>query len=341
MTDSATSRIVFSGSMPLADAIDWFTADSLGALCRSPNTKRAYRSDLRSLARLVSDAAPLDAITQPVVTRWLGAGGAGVRLSTSTRRRRAAALRAFARAATLAGAASMGALVDGLPHLPRPRALPRSLSDIEASTLLRYVREFEATCRWSLGAGRIDHARCTARLITEVMLATGVRVGELVRITRNDIYDAGRRIIIHGKGSRQRSVHVVDAGVSAALSHHLELHAAHSADARLVVPFGRHSASEAYVRRVVSSTARAAGVARHVTPHVLRHTAATMLLRAGANLRVVQTLLGHSTIAMTERYTHVSGEHLEEAMQHADHIAKSLARMPVAVEAVVGTQRMC
>ena len=155
------------------------------------------------------------------------------------------------------------------------------------------------------------------RAVLEMLYATGVRVSELCGLDRADV-DAARRIVrVFGKGGKDRSVpygvpaqHALDAWLRVR-----PVLARAGSDALFVgVRGGRLQAT--VVRRVVGAAARAAGLP-HVSPHDLRHSAATHLLDGGADLRAVQDLLGHASLSSTQIYTHVSTERLRAAFRQA------------------------
>lgn len=154
--------------------------------------------------------------------------------------------------------------------------------------------------------------------IMELLYATGIRVGELCAIDLDDV-DAGRRVIrVFGKGRKERSVpYGVPAGV--ALDGWLD-----GARPKLFRPgsgpalfLGARGAriDQRTVRRLVH--ARMEAVDADLSPHGMRHTAATHLLEGGADLRSVQELLGHASLATTQIYTHVSGDRLRRAYEQA------------------------
>jgi integrase/recombinase XerC len=151
------------------------------------------------------------------------------------------------------------------------------------------------------------------------LYATGVRVSELCGLDRADLDDARRVIRVLGKGARERAVPY---GIPAAdavdrwrQTGRPRLVTAHSADALFLGARGGRL-QQTVVRRIVADAARRAALP-HVSPHDLRHSAATHLLDGGADLRAVQDLLGHSSLASTQIYTHVSTERLRAAFRQA------------------------
>jgi len=152
-----------------------------------------------------------------------------------------------------------------------------------------------------------------------------MRVGELVSLSLRDRREDERTFVVRGKGSRQRLAFLPDdrslKAVQTYLQHRKAMEVEHSA---LFVNFAGKQLSTQGVARIVAETATSAKVAQRVTPHMIRHTVATLLLRFGADIRIVQEVLGHASIATTQRYTHVSKEHLLSALRdrHPNHHLK-------------------
>jgi len=157
-----------------------------------------------------------------------------------------------------------------------------------------------------------DFNSLTARISAELLFATGIRVAELAALRDDDIDLTCGVITIIGKGSRQRRVYIPDAEIRELIvtyrqarnsRHHLE-------DSFLTNSRGG-AASAQYIRKLVRKLAESAALTRRVTPHMFRHSVATYLLEEGVDIRYVQRLLGHRSIATTEIYTHVADEALK------------------------------
>jgi integrase/recombinase XerC len=159
------------------------------------------------------------------------------------------------------------------------------------------------------GAAEGDPMALRDLLIVELLYATGIRVSELCGLDIDDV-DTGRRLVrVLGKGNKQRTVPFGEPA-QAALTAWLtdgrpELATAASGAALLLGARGRRL-DQRQARTVVHQTIAAVNGAPDIGPHGLRHSAATHLLEGGADLRIVQELLGHSTLATTQLYTHVS-----------------------------------
>lgn len=293
--------------LPLRDAVDEFARHLSRVENRSAHTVRAYVTDLVSLldhAVRMGVATPAE-LDLTVLRSWL-AKQRTFGAARSTIARRAASARTFSAWAHRTGL--LTADVAAPLASPRPhRELPTVLRPDQATTLIETPAE--DTTPESL----------RDRLLLELLYATGVRISELCGLDLADV-DRGRRVIrVLGKGRRERTVPY---GVPAerALDEWLRL-----GRPELLGPAGGQALllgarggrlHPTMARRIVGDRARAAGVPA-VTPHGLRHSAATHLLEGGADLRAVQELLGHSSLATTQIYTHVSVERLRAAYRQA------------------------
>jgi integrase/recombinase XerC len=175
-----------------------------------------------------------------------------------------------------------------------PRRLPSVLPKDESKDLL------DAPSEDTL-AGRRDRA------LLELLYASGLRVAECCGLDLEDLDRRHGTVRVMGKGSKERVVPVGEIALEA-LDAYLDRRGGGNG------PLFRNARgtrlSTRSVHSIVRRRARAAGLARRVTPHTLRHTFATHLLGEGADLRFIQELLGHSRLSTTQRYTHVSPEHL-------------------------------
>jgi integrase/recombinase XerC len=274
---------------------------------RSPHTVRAYTGDLVSLLdhlRRLGGTRVAD-IDLRLLRSWLAMQRAGGAARTTLARRGASAraFTAWARAAGLSETDPGQSLASPRPH----RTLPHVLGVDEATALMALPADATAL-------GRRD------RLIVELLYATGIRVGELARLDIDDI-DRRRHVVrVFGKGSKERTVPYGQAA-ERALDGWLrfgrpELARDGSGPALLLGARGGRVDQRA-VRRVVHEYARQLPGSPDLGPHALRHTAATHLVDAGADLRVVQELLGHASLATTQIYTHVSAERLLRTYRQA------------------------
>lgn len=151
------------------------------------------------------------------------------------------------------------------------------------------------------------------RAILETLFSTGLRVSELISLNRKQFNDSDE-LSIKGKGGKRRVVFISSRARQAVETY---LGARHDTNDALFVPLrikedADNRLTQRSIQRIISETSRTAGLDDEITPHTLRHTFATDLLQAGADLRSVQALLGHSSVVTTQRYTHLTDTHLKE-----------------------------
>ena len=268
----------------------------------SRHTLAAYRNDLERAAESVHSlgGASADDLAK------LGADWAN--LAPSTVARRSAALRRF-----------FGFLVDdGLrsndpsASLPRPRLerpLPRILDEAEIQRMFEAAEDRSAS-------GEAAAARNLALL--ELLYGSGLRASELVSLPRGAIRPGQPFIMVRGKGEKERLVPIstrADAAVRAWVEHV-------PSDSLWLFPSGKKHLSRVRLFQIVRAMAADGGIApERVSPHVLRHAFATHLLSGGADLRVLQSLLGHADIATTQIYTHVDSARLVELVNSRHPLA--------------------
>jgi integrase/recombinase XerC len=157
------------------------------------------------------------------------------------------------------------------------------------------------------------------RAILELLYASGLRVAELASLDVADVDRAGGTLRMVGKGSKER---IVPYGEAAARALETYLVARGAVSGPLFTNARGGRLSPRSIQTIVRHSARQNGIARRVTPHTLRHTFATHLLDAGADLRLIQELLGHSRLSTTQRYTHVTSDQLMRVYDSAHPRAK-------------------
>ncbi|NHO79681.1 tyrosine recombinase XerC [Micromonospora sp. CMU55-4] len=304
----------------MREAVDDF-ADHLSRVRnRSVHTVRAYVTDLVSLLdhAVRMGCAELPELDLAVLRSWL-AKQRTMGAARTTMARRAAAARTFS-----AWAHRTGLLADDIAApLASPRArreLPTVLRADQAAALMEAARPADAPQpEGAPGADTPEAVLLRDRLLLELLYGTGVRISEACGLDVTDV-DQGRRVVrVLGKGGRERSVPYgvpAQRALDAWLSVGRPALATPGSGRALLLGARGGRLNPTTARRIVADWTEAAGVPR-VTPHGLRHSAATHLLEGGADLRAVQELLGHSSLASTQIYTHVSVERLRAAYRQA------------------------
>ncbi len=329
----AGERAAATGPLPpaLAAALAAFERFLRSERSLSPHTVRAYAGDIRSLlehaCRNGVDAPEGLDLTQ--LRGWLAtAHEAGA--ARATLARRGAAARTFTAFAHRRGwlAADPGPQLGTLktrrvlPHVLRKDEMKAVLTGLDAAGRQAEAVGQQAGMAAGTEAGQLTEAAVALRdaAVLELFYATGIRVSELCGLDAGHL-DHGRRTVrVRGKGDKERTVPV---GVPALRAVTRWLAAGRPALATgasgpalfLGVRGGRLDPRTA--RRIVHQRLREAGTTRDTGPHGIRHTAATHLLEGGADLRSVQEILGHSSPATTQIYTHVSIERLKSSYRQA------------------------
>ncbi|MEG8030196.1 Tyrosine recombinase XerC [Sphingomonas aurantiaca] len=260
------------------------------------NTLAAYRSDLM-LASQALEGGLVDADAAALAT----VSGGWSALSRATVGRKSASLRRF-----FAFLAEEGHRADDPGKaLPRPgpaRALPKVLSHADIDRLFAAIAERAAR-------DPLDPNDLRLSALFELLYGSGLRATELVSLPRNAVHPDRPFLILRGKGGRERMVPISDRARAA-----VALWRTHVAADRLwLFPSGKGHLSRIRLYQIVKALAAEAGIPPdRVSPHVLRHAFATHLLAGGADLRALQSMLGHADIATTEIYTHVDSSRLVE-----------------------------
>jgi integrase/recombinase XerD len=314
---SAAGRVVVRPRPPdrLTAAIEEFLTHLRVERGLSTATLRAYRADLLDFAASRGAAVMWDA-SADVALRYLtmlasSGRSRGASLRPTTLRRRTASLRGFYRFCF----AEKTIPVDVAAHLdlPRqPRLLPEVLTVEEVAHLL------DSETGQTPGAIR-------DRALLELLYASGLRISEAVGLDREDLALEPGVVRVIGKGDRERQVPVGEVALDWLRRYLDEVRPALLSQGRPAParggPLFLSSRGERLDRRraweMFRATAKRAGLTENVSPHTLRHSFATHLLEGGADLRIVQELLGHASISTTQLYTHLTGERIKDVYARA------------------------
>ncbi|MEK7415322.1 MAG: tyrosine recombinase XerC [Planctomycetota bacterium] len=292
-------------SESLGQARDAFLAQLRDARNASPHTLRGYARDLAGLCEHFHPDSGLEVLQPKQVRAWVERR-AGSGLAPASVARLVASVRSFAK--WLAVTERLPASPAGLLRAPRARRkLPRWLEPDEITSLLAAPQGDD----WSTWR---------TRAVLETLYATGMRVGELCSLDERALDLIGGVAVVRGKGRKERLAPLGRPAIQA-LERWRVLRDARSGRSRREDPVFRGSRGgrldQREVRRILGDAIAAAGLAGRTTPHTLRHSFATHLLTAGADIRSVQELLGHASLATTQIYTHLSIDDLREAYRRA------------------------
>ena len=226
-------------------------------------------------------------------------------LSVTTQNYHLIAFRGFLKYLSKRGIKSLDPVLVELPRTHRPQVTFLHVDEID-----RILAEIPLDSETGL----------RDRAILELLFSSGLRVSELINLNRDHVNLERREFMVRGKGQKDRPVFISDQAAEAISDYLAERHdklpalflnnSRNRPDADMKNDERRLTSRS--VERIVNKYVRLAGITKHVTPHTLRHSFATDLLMNGADLRSVQSLLGHSNISTTQIYTHVTDPHLRE-----------------------------
>lgn len=267
----------------------------------APNTINAYRQDLAEFERHVGQRQTLSSLGASDILAYRNALSANRKLAAATVKRRLACLRAMCAWFVRRDVLEASPFAKTELRIRLPARLPKCL---DAGDVRRLMRN-RLRCGEAYG------------LAVALLLVTGMRIGELATLRTSDVDASEGRLRILGKGSRERTVFVTDPRLREELRTYLSARR----DGRLLQDGRGLPLSPARIRQALLALGHLAGLTRRITPHMLRHTAATLLLESGTDIRFVQRLLGHRSILTTQIYTHVSDRALQTAIARANVMA--------------------
>jgi integrase/recombinase XerD len=312
--------------MLLDQAIDDFFQGYFSTHERSPKTRVAYRSDLDQVAKYGTRDFALTSLTPAFIESWAG----DLRLkkySPASMRRKMVVLKVFCSYWVRKGALSESPFWRVKLSFGRITQLPRALSETEMRGLLTQAQQTQSAFRIPRKGAVVSKGKSSNRstrqyralrnlALVDLLFATGLRVGEVSALDLIDFAVLESCFRVKGKGGRDRLAFVVDEQTIRIQRDHVDLRSSIASDSpALFVNASGERLSTQGIANIISQFRKDAGIERHITPHMLRHTVATLLLRNGVDIRVVQEFLGHASIATTQRYTHITKDHLIEVLR--------------------------
>lgn len=295
--------------MSIRDACEAFLLHCQLERRLSRHSLRAYRSDLGALRAFVGHDLLLESCDHRVLRAYVHSLMTETQLKPASAKRRLATTRAL-----FNWLEREGSLVTNPTRRVRlailiPPRLPRCLTRGELRRLLetseRCALQVPISSASVLPPGINDF---TCLIAIEIMFATGIRVGELAALRTMDIDLCTGALAIRGKGNRERQVFLTEPIIRERVSQYIKLrnHCLLIPPDTLLVNARGRPATAQFIGTLVCRAGERAQLTRRLTPHMLRHSAATHLLEAGVDVRIIQRLLGHRSITTTQLYTHVS-----------------------------------
>lgn len=302
--------------MNLGEAIRSFIKGYFSVNDRQKKTIAAYGSDMKQFSIFVGEVTELATLRNKHIEDW-ASDLKKKAYSPASIRRKLVVLKVF-----FAYWVRDGLLIESPFWRVRISVgkivqLPRTLTEWEVKGLLsRHATVPDAFPTTGIRPSSRDFLRLRNNAIVELLFATGMRACELSAIDVTDFKIGDSSFRIQGKGRRERMVYIVDSVTAHVLAAYTRIRLEVQVDfpALFVNASGTRLSTQG-IANVIASLRDKSGIERHITPHMLRHTVATLLLRNGVDVRIVQEFLGHASIVTTQRYTHVTKEHLISELQ--------------------------
>jgi integrase/recombinase XerD len=269
----------------------------------SPKTIKAYATDLRQFRAFAGSRRPLDKVGKTEIRAFLTKLS---HLKPKSVRRKVATLKAMFALMEFEDRILLNPFRKMRIRIKEPKKLPSVLDIQEITRIFRtsYHRRHGIANR----SGYAYRAEIRNFAVLELLFATGARVSEIANIRRENFNLLTGHLTLRGKGDKERVIHICNKETLYALKEY------HTLFEQQMSPSGGwffvnrmgHKLSDQSIRNLVKQTAREAGLTRRVTPHVFRHSFATLLLEKDVDIKYIQSLLGHSSIVTTQIYTHVN-----------------------------------
>lgn len=268
--------------------------------CLDSKTLKAYRIDLQQFCTALPGVCA-EQITPQMLEYHISSLHQTYRPRTV--KRKIASLKAFFRWLEFRDVLTVNPFGKIQVKFREPVVLPKIIPVHSIETLLRTMYQQKTQ------PATVLQAKCLLRDIAavELLFATGIRISELCSLTSADMNLSDGNILIHGKGSKERRIQIGSSDVLTALFDYKDAYRTDLENSHWFFINRIHQRlSEQSVRNMIKKYASMADIEQHITPHMFRHSFATYLLEADVDIRCIQEMLGHSSINITEIYTHVS-----------------------------------
>jgi integrase/recombinase XerD len=312
--------------MDLKEACAEFLKGYFSTHQRRNKTKAAYASDLEQFQVFTGKGFSLDAVKGANIEEWADHLHQN-EYSPASIRRKMVALRVFCGYWVRKGIMPESPFWRVKLSYGRIEQLPRTLTRKEIRALVAQAWRNYSVTEADNGSNRAGSAKgelsSTASYralrnlaLIDLLFATGMRVGEVSSLDVKDFVAEEGMFRVQGKGGRDRLAFVVDKETVHVQREYLKMRSKiRTENTALFLNPKSERLSTQGIANVIAQVRIQAKIDRHITPHMLRHTVATLLLRNGADIRVVQEFLGHTSIATTQRYTHITKEHLIKVLR--------------------------
>ena len=272
-----------------------------------PKTLKAYRIDLRQYEKFCSDQP--DFFSKNTVDEYITI--LHRHFKPKTVKRKIASLKAFFHHMEYKEFVKENPFTKLEIRFREARLLPKTIPFHTIQAFLSTLQKEQATSKYQL--------RCCIRdiAVIELLFATGMRISELCSLKPSDVDLESENILIYGKGAKERIIQIGNPEVISALNLYQK---EFSEDINMCGYFFvnrlNHRLSDQSVRFMINRYTKLAGITQHITPHMFRHSFATLLLEQDVDIRYIQKMLGHSSISTTEIYTHVSNTKQKDILIH-------------------------
>jgi len=280
------------------------------------HTLRAYAQDLRTFARFTKAHHLTDPLSKDDMLTYHRHLRDELDAKPATIERRLVTLKSYFAWRAERNSALPSPFTDVRISVRIPRRLPRPF-DRETLKAVLHAERGPAKAPAADQAFASDHE--ITILMIKLLIVTGLRISELTNLKIRDVSTDAAQMIVRGKGNKERIVFVPNAELQDAFRRYCMFRAEHGSlkSPLFLNAVGRRLRSQTFRKRLRALSHRL-GIAPHLTPHRFRHSAATLLVEEGIDIRMVQALLGHANLRTTEIYVRVSNHALRRAMERAD-----------------------